>query len=158
MTTFILAPATPATVLRSPLEMLEAGELRAYSLRDNGTMRHLDLAPVGSTRRDTAEWISERLDEGITVKAVSRELHVSVPTIRRIIMSLELTEEIEAGEWDGIWDAPDSTTVDGPEMTEAEYALATTELPEAWAECTCAAGLLDNSWHTPGCLADSALV
>lgn len=102
MTTYILAATRNAT-LASAADMLNAGTLTAYTERANGTTRHIDLAPVGSTRRDTAEWISERLDEGHTVGAVARELHVSIPTVRRIIMSLELTEEIEAGEWDQVW-------------------------------------------------------
>lgn len=102
MTTYILAATRNAT-LASAADMLAAGHLTAYTERANGTTRHLDLAPLGSTRRDTAEWISERLEDGATVAAVARELHVSVPTVRRIIMSLELTEEIEAGEWDQVW-------------------------------------------------------
>jgi hypothetical protein len=106
MTTFILSPAARTAadqVVADPKAMLDAGLLVAYSERANGTTRHLELCPVGSTRRDTAEWISERLDDGATVRTVARELHVSVPTVRRFIMALELTEEIEAGEWDDVW-------------------------------------------------------
>lgn len=106
MTTFVLTPArtfaADATALRTPQAMLEAGHLRAYTLRANGTMRHLDLAPIGSTRRDTAEYVSERLEDGATVQAVSRELHISVATVRRYLLSLEITESIEAGEWDDL--------------------------------------------------------
>jgi hypothetical protein len=106
MTTFILAPAahvSAAQVVANPTAMLDAGQLVAYSERANGTTRRLELCPVGSTRRDTAEWISERLDDGATLRTVARELHVSVPTVRRFIMALELIEEIEAGEWDDVW-------------------------------------------------------
>lgn len=106
MTTFILAPDSRVAanqVVADPQAMLDAGLLVAYSERANGTTRRLELCPVGSTRRDTAEWISERLDDGATLKTVARELHVSVPTVRRFIMALELTEEIEAGEWDDVW-------------------------------------------------------
>lgn len=106
MTTFILAPAAHTAanqVVVDPTAMLDAGLLVAYSERSNGTTRRLELCPVGSTRRDTAEWVSERLDEGATLRTVARELHVSVPTVRRFIMALELTEEIEAGEWDDVW-------------------------------------------------------
>lgn len=103
MTTFILAATANATVIADPKAMLDAGELTAYSVRSNGTTRHLDLAPLGSTRRDTAEWINERLEDGATVAQVAHELHVSKATVRRFIMSLELTEEIEAGEWDQVW-------------------------------------------------------
>ena len=106
MTMFILAPAAHTAadaVVADPKAMLDAGLLVAYSERSNGTTRRLELCPVGSTRRDTAEWISERLDDGVTLKTVAWELHVSVPTVRRFIMALELTEEIEAGEWDDVW-------------------------------------------------------
>lgn len=108
MTTFVLAAtrtARPEQVVADPKAMLDAGLLTAYTLRANGTTRHLTLCPVGSTARDTAEWVSERLGDGLTLKAVARELHASVPTVRRIIMALELTEEIEAGEWDDVWAA-----------------------------------------------------
>lgn len=132
MTTFILAPsaATAATaVVADPKAMLDAGHLVAYSERGNGTTRRLELCPVGSTRRDTAEWISERLDDGATVRTVARELHVSVPTVRRFIMALELTEEIEAGEWDDVWAATqgfavpvDLDTEDRPEVLMQAFA------------------------------------
>lgn len=102
MTTYVLAATANAT-LATAREMLEAGTLTAYTQRGNGTLRHLELAPLGSTRRDTAEWISERLEDGATVAQVAAELHVSKPTVRRMIMSLELTEEVEAGEWDQVW-------------------------------------------------------
>jgi hypothetical protein len=130
MTTFILAPASPtAAVVADPKVMLDAGQLVAYSERANGTTRRLELCPVGSTRRDTAEWISERLDDGAPLKTVAGELHVSVPTVRRFIMALELTEEIEAGEWDDVWAdaqgfaAPvDLDTEDRPEVLAQAFA------------------------------------
>lgn len=103
MTNFAISPATPTTVVREDLAaMLADGELRAYRIRGNGTMRHVELYPLGSTRRDTAEWISEQANDGRSVAYVARELHVSTAAVRRIQLSLELTEEIEAGEWDGL--------------------------------------------------------
>jgi len=102
MTEFILA-ATTTEIIADPKAMLDAGNLTAYSVRANGTTRHLELAPLGSTRRDTAEWISERLDDGASVAQVAHELHISKPTVRRFLMALELTEEIEAGDWDQVW-------------------------------------------------------
>lgn len=110
MTSYALAPANATVKLISNVAaMLDAGELHAYRVRENGTMRRLALLPLGSTERETAEWISDAVDmDGRSVQSVSRELHVSTPTVRRFIESLELTEEIEAGEWDGIWTAYDS--------------------------------------------------
>lgn len=103
MTDFALAPATPNVTLREDTRaMLEAGELRAYRVRGNGTMRHVTLYPLGSTGRDTAEWISEQMNDRVSVAKMARELHVSTAAVRRILLGLELTEEIEAGDWDGV--------------------------------------------------------
>lgn len=107
MTEYALAPTSNWDVANSPYRtprvMLEQGVLRAYRVRSNGTMRHLELYPLGGTLREAAEWVSDRIDmDGASVQAVARELHVSTPTIRRYLEGLELTEEIEAGDWDGL--------------------------------------------------------
>lgn len=122
MTEYAVEPATPSTVLREDLAaMLAANELRAYRVRSNGTLRRVDLYPLGSTGRATAEWVSDRVDmDGASVQAVARELHVSVPTVRRYLESLELTEEIEDGEWDGIWTAYAATETDEPASDQVE--------------------------------------
>jgi hypothetical protein len=123
MTNFVLAPSASFTIGATsahgvPSAMLQANDLRAYTQRDNGMLRHLELAPLGSTRRDTAEWISEEMNDGRSVKAIARELHTSVATVRRFLLSLELTEQIEAGEWDDLrfdnagepmWDSASTT-------------------------------------------------
>lgn len=106
MPTFILAAkrfVKADGIMADPKVMLESNELTAYTQRANGTERHLELAPVGSTRRETCEWVSERLFDGATVAQVARELHVSVPTVRRYLLALEITEAIEAGEYDDVW-------------------------------------------------------
>jgi AcrR family transcriptional regulator len=107
MTEYALAPTSnwdaANSPYRTPRVMLEQGMLRAYRVRSNGTMRHLELYPLGSTPREAAEWISDRIDmDGASVQAVARELHVSTPTIRRYLEGLELTEDIEDGGWDGL--------------------------------------------------------
>jgi hypothetical protein len=106
MTEYALAPTSKFNAdspYRTPRVMLEQGLLRAYRVRANGTMRHLDLLPLDSTKRETAEWISDAVDmDGRSVESVARELHISTPTVRRFLESLALTEEIEAGEWDGL--------------------------------------------------------
>jgi hypothetical protein len=106
MTEYALAPNgkfTADSPYRTPRVMLEQGLLRAYRVRANGTMRHLDLLPLDSTKRETAEWINDAVDmDGRSVESVARELHISTPTVRRFLESLALTEEVEAGEWDGL--------------------------------------------------------
>lgn len=112
MTEFALAPANPTVKpIANVAAMLEAGELHAYRVRSNGTMRHVSLYRLGSTERETAEWISDRVEfDGASVHAVARELHSSTATVRRYLEGLELTEEIEAGEWNGIWTAYSDTS------------------------------------------------
>lgn len=106
MTEYALAPNSKFTAespYRSPRVMLEQGLLRAYRVRSNGTMRHLNLYPLDGTPREAAEWVSDRVEmEGASVATVARELHVGTATVRRYLEGLALTEEIEAGEWDGL--------------------------------------------------------
>lgn len=106
MTEYALSPNrtfTASSPYRTPRVMLEQGLLQAYRVRSNGTMRHLDLYPLDSTKRGAAEWISDAIEyDGRSVQSVARELHVSLSTVRRYLEGLELTEEIEAGEWDGL--------------------------------------------------------
>jgi hypothetical protein len=122
MTNFVLAPSAtwdPQSGYASPRTMLEQGMLRAYTLRESGIMRHLELAPLGSTRRDTAEWISEEMNDGRSVKAIARELHTSVATVRRLLLSLELTEQVEADEWEDLgFDATGEPVWDSASTTE----------------------------------------
>jgi len=106
MTEYALAPNAKFTAdspYRTPRVMLEQGLLTAYRVRANGTMRHLELYPLDGTLREAAEYVSDRVDmDGASVQAVARELWVSTATIRRYLEGLELTEEIESGDWDGL--------------------------------------------------------
>jgi hypothetical protein len=135
MTEYALAPNAKFTAdspYRSPRVMLEQGLLAAYRVRGNGTMRHLELYPLGSTTREAAEWVSDRIEyDGASVQAVARELWVSTATIRRFVEGLELTEEIESGEWDGlhfdsagnpVWDTDFAESYEVADGDEAEAA------------------------------------
>jgi len=126
MTDFILAPASRSVQLRESLrEMLDAGELVAYRMRANGTFRLVSLMPVCSTRREVTEWVHDETEEGRSVAAVARELHVSVAEVRRWLLALELTEEIEAGEWDEVWAELNGFTYEIPadEMNSEELSV-----------------------------------
>lgn len=165
MTTFILCPTAswPATTspYRTPRVMLEQGMVRAYTEREDGTTRHLDLAPLGSTRRDTAEWINEQMEDGMSVKALSRDLHISVATVRRFLLSLELTEEIEAGDWDAltftetgepVWADQDNGCGEEACVVHGSGGEIAADQPCSLLECSCAANLLGTpGWHTAGC-------
>lgn len=104
MITFILEPSNPNATVRSARDMLDANELVAYVVRDNEKLRRAQLYPVGSTVRETAEWIYDQVvvDER-SVRAVAREIHVATSTVRRFLENLDITEQIEAGEWDQEW-------------------------------------------------------
>lgn len=107
MTEYALAPTAnwdaTNSPYRTPRVMLEQGLLRAYRVRSNGTMRHLELYPLDGTPREAAEWINDAIEmDGRSVQAVARELNVSAATLRRYLEGLELTEEVEAGDWDGL--------------------------------------------------------
>lgn len=133
-------------------DILDSGRLEAYRVRSNGTTRLVRLLPVGSTGRDTAEWISEQVDEGRTVQSVARELHSSVPTIRRFLEALELTEEIEAGEWDDVWAELNGLPLETPvdEMSEEELA-------EAFRGAEMVDDVMGNRWHASALEAETGL-
>lgn len=103
MTTYMISPRGTLRAREDLRAMLDAGELVAYRVRENGTLRLVSLLPVGSTGRDTAEWISEEIEDGRSLASVAQDLHVSLPTARRFLEALEITEEVEAGEWDELW-------------------------------------------------------
>lgn len=92
-------------VVASPLAMLEANNLVAYRVRGNGTTRMIGLLPLGSTERDVAEWIYDEIEEGRSFSSVAREVHSSEATVRRTLLALEITLEVEAGDWDDVWRA-----------------------------------------------------
>src|ERR1044072_5150481 len=97
MTEYALAPSRKGTVgsaHNTPSARRDAGELTAYRVRSNGTMRHLELYPLGSTAREAAEWINDAIEmDGRSVQSVGRELNISTPTVRRFLEGLALTEE-----------------------------------------------------------------
>lgn len=135
MATFILAASKGVAadkIIADPKAMLDAGHLTAYTERGNGTTRHLNLLPIGSKGRDTAEWISEQVEDGRSLRAVAAELHVSLPTVRRALMALELTEDIEAGEYDQVWaeaqDLPYTEPADTADAADLDDALVTVYL------------------------------
>jgi hypothetical protein len=103
MTEYMISNRPGTTPLPDLRSMLDAGQLEAYRVRGNGTVRLVRLLPVGSTGREVAEGIYDEVEDGRTIQAISRELHSSVPTVRRMLEALELTEEIEAGDWDDTW-------------------------------------------------------
>lgn len=70
------------------------GRVRVYRARSNGTTRHIPFLPEGSDARAVAEWIRDQKDSR-TMKDLAAEMHESVPTVRRRLVALEVTEEVE---------------------------------------------------------------
>lgn len=68
--------------------------------RANGTTRHLPTYPIGTPERETGEWILVQREEGRTMRDIAAEMHVSVPTVRRMLNATLLSQELEDGEWD----------------------------------------------------------
>lgn len=69
------------------------GRVRFYSVRGNGTTRHMQY--LTGKDREIAEWVVQQREEGVTMKAIAAEALMSVPTLRRLINALALTEEVD---------------------------------------------------------------
>lgn len=82
---------TPETLAWEALE----GKVKFHRERANGTTRRVQYLAPTSIERETAEWVMEQRSEGRTMKAIAAEMHVSVPTVRRMINALLLTWEVE---------------------------------------------------------------
>lgn len=80
------------------------GNVQFYKVRANGTTRHIPFFADGTKEREEAEWIAEQREDGRTMKAIAEELHLSVPSVRRILNSLLLSEEVEGYEPEDVED------------------------------------------------------
>lgn len=95
MNTVIVTTApttTPATFLADAA----AGTVQFHAERGNGTFRKVHFLAEGTDERATAEWVAEQREANVTMRAIAAELHRSVPSVRRLINDLALTEEFEA--------------------------------------------------------------
>lgn len=88
------APKGPA--YRAPVVREGSGlEAKFHKVRANGTTRAIPTYPVGTAARETAEAMDAARTGGATVAAVAAAFHVSVPTVRRMLQSLALTQQQE---------------------------------------------------------------
>lgn len=71
------------------------GHVKFHTLRNNGTTRRIQFLAEGTADREVAEWVMAQRGEGVTMKTIAAEMHVSVPTVRRMINALLLTWEVE---------------------------------------------------------------
>jgi hypothetical protein len=100
-----LADTTPSNYV-SPLSALcAAGAVRLYRVRATGTTRRVPYLAVDTDQRAVAEWLSDRIDmDGAPLADVAAEVGLSRPNARRLLAALELTEEIDAGDWDDLYE------------------------------------------------------
>lgn len=80
----------------------EAGTVRLYRLRANGTRRAVPY--LTGDAREVAEYYAEQREAGQSVAAIATEAGTSRPTLRRALAALALTEEIEAGDHDDLFE------------------------------------------------------
>lgn len=80
------------------LEAAASGKVRFHTVRANGSTRRVQFYAEGTKAREEAEWVREQRDEGRTMKDIAAELHLSVPSVRRVLNALLLAEEVEGYE------------------------------------------------------------
>lgn len=117
----ITAPATTTDFLAA----LTTGTAQVHSIREDGTTRRRHF--LAGEAREHAEWVrlqrtGQEADEAEGLEAVTprsmasiaKEMHVSVAAVRRILVDLAITEEIEDMEAEEL----ESLLVGADEVTE----------------------------------------
>lgn len=94
----ILATVDPNTVAPSLQQAAAAGRAVFHIQRGDGSLRRMSYLPPGSAARRLAERIDKARAKKVPMKDIAAKMHVSVPTVRRIINNLELSRHIEAGD------------------------------------------------------------
>lgn len=115
----ILFSVTEGTTVENFGQALAEGKVRFYRVRENDTFRHVPYYAEGSEERETAEWVLEQRDEGVTMKAIAAEMHSSVPTVRRMINAVLLAQEVEEYDEDEIAEVLAEAFVEPEVTTEA---------------------------------------
>lgn len=86
------------------IESLTAGVAQVHSVREDGTLRRRHFL-VGQERQ-VAEWVrlqreGQEADEEApavdprSMRSIANEMHLSIAAVRRILIDLAITEEIE---------------------------------------------------------------
>lgn len=91
----IAITAVAGTTVETFVQGAVEGSVKFYTLRSNGTYRHIPFLADGTKDREVAEWVADQREQGTTMKAIATEMHMSVPSVRRVLNSLLLTEEVE---------------------------------------------------------------
>lgn len=115
MTSTTTTEATTASPLAAACE---AGTVKLYRLRGNGTTRLIQY--LTGVAREEAEYYAYWIEEGRSVAELAAESETSRATIRRKLAALALTEEIEAGDHDELWEEGVAELEFGGEEADAE--------------------------------------
>lgn len=97
---------------------LAKGNVQFYRVRGNGTTRHIPVFAEGTKEFEQAEYVAEQREEGVTMKALATELHMSVPSVRRLINSYLLSDEVAEYEPEDIEELLASARDGEPEVGE----------------------------------------
>jgi hypothetical protein len=72
------------------------GKVKFHTVRGDGTTRRVQFFSRGSKARKQAEWVYRQRTAGRSMADIATEMHVSIPSVRRIINALLLAREVEA--------------------------------------------------------------
>lgn len=96
-----LATTTEGTVNTEDVKVLRAainkGEVGIYTVRSNGSTRRMPYLKQRTEARKLAQTIVNRKAAGETMKVIAADLHLSVPSVRRLIVALGVTKSLEKG-------------------------------------------------------------
>lgn len=96
--TSVFATVDPGIVAKDLEAAAKAGKATFHVRRSDGTFRRMAYLPPGSAARRTAEKVEKQRQDKVSMKDIAKGMHVSIPTVRRIINNLELSRNIEKGD------------------------------------------------------------
>lgn len=98
--TSVFATVDPEAVAADLAAAAKAGRATFHVRRSDGSFRRMAYLPPDSAARRTAERVEAKRKKipPVSMKDIAKEMHVSIPTVRRILNNLELSRHIEAGD------------------------------------------------------------
>lgn len=90
---------TASEPIKSGAALLEAaygGKVQFHKVRNTGGLRRWPVLTPGTAQREQAENVAALRADGVKVQVIAESLSVSVPTVRRMIVALAFTQELEA--------------------------------------------------------------
>lgn len=111
---------TEAVTVANFAESVANGNVQFYTVRGNGTTRHIPVFAEGTEGFQVGEQVAEWREDGRTMKSIAAELHLSVPSVRRMLNSFYLSDEVAGYESEDIEEllAEAGEVADSNEKTE----------------------------------------